>query len=165
MRLVALSLACLVAVAACSPNETATTDSDSAEIGQAALEGIEATPFNSPEYLVQNIGDRVLFELDSSALTGEAEETLLDQAAWLRDNPQHMITVEGHADERGTREYNLALGARRSESVRSFLIQNGVQASRIGTVSYGKERPELPCSFEQCWSQNRRAVTVVESGG
>lgn len=164
MRIVALSLVCVFAIAACSPNESVTPE-ESAEIDQASLSGIESIPFDSPEYLTQNIGDRVLFELDSSVLSGAAEDVLLEQAAWLRDNPGHTIVVEGHADERGTREYNLALGARRSESVRSFLIQNGVSASRIETVSYGKERPELPCSFEQCWSQNRRAVTVVADEG
>ncbi len=159
MRVLVSLLACVVGIAACAPGENATMEADALASGQES--GIQAIPFESPEYLVQNIGDRIFFDVDSSALSIEAEETLSEQVNWLRANSGYRVTIEGHADERGTREYNLALGARRAEAVRSFLIQNGVSATRLTTVSYGKERPELPCSFEQCWSQNRRAVTAT----
>ena len=106
-------------------------------------------------------GDRVMFATDSSSLTSEGRETLKRQAGWLRSNPQFGARVEGHCDERGTREYNLALGARRAESVRSYLISLGVEPGRLETVSFGKERPEAICSSESCWSQNRRGVTAI----
>jgi peptidoglycan-associated lipoprotein len=99
--------------------------------------------------------------MDSSALTGEAQGILRNQARWLNQYPQYRVTIEGHADERGTREYNLALGARRAMSVRSFLASQGVSAGRIKTVSYGKERPIAVCDDISCWSQNRRAQTVL----
>lgn len=106
-------------------------------------------------------GDRVLFTTDSSQLTNQAQATLSGQARWLARYPGYTVTIEGHADERGTREYNIALGARRATAVRSHLARLGINASRIRTVSYGKERPVAVCDDISCWSQNRRAVTAL----
>lgn len=108
-----------------------------------------------------NVGNRVHFELDRYDLTPEAQATLRQQAAVLQNYPQFIVTIEGHADERGTREYNLALGERRADTVRNYLSTLGVDASRITVLSYGKERPECPDASEGCWSQNRRGVTVA----
>ena len=116
---------------------------------------------SSLQYFQQTVGDRVFFETDSSRITGVSQQTLQRQAAWLSDNPGVNAVVEGHADERGTREYNLALGARRAEAARAYLVSLGVPASRLRTISYGKERPEALCSAESCWSQNRRGFTNV----
>ena len=120
------------------------------------------TPGTSRDFSV-NVGDLVYFSSDSSDLTPEAHATLQKQSQWLRQYPQFTITIEGHADERGTREYNIALGARRATTVRNFLAQNGVAANRIRTISYGKERPVAVCNDISCWSQNRRAQTVLNS--
>lgn len=120
------------------------------------------TPGSNRDFSV-NVGDLVYFASDSSDLTPEAQATLQKQAQWLRQYPQYTITIEGHADERGTREYNIALGARRATAVRNFLAQNGVQASRVRTISYGKERPVAVCNDISCWSQNRRAQTVLNN--
>lgn len=119
---------------------------------------------NSPAYFAQTIGDRVLFAVDQSTLTAEAQVVLTNQAAWMNQHPGYTAIIEGHADEVGTREYNLALGARRASSVQNFLISQGVAADRLRTVSYGKERPLAVCSDEACYSQNRRAVTVIGAG-
>ncbi len=116
---------------------------------------------SSLQYFQQTVGDRVFFETDSSRVTGIGQQTLQRQAAWLAENAGISAVIEGHADERGTREYNLALGARRAEAARAYLVSQGVAASRLRTISYGKERPEALCSAESCWSQNRRAVTVL----
>ena len=112
--------------------------------------------------LVVNVGDRVFFETDSSDLTAVARETLSNQATWLGQYASLTVNVEGHADERGTREYNLALGERRANAVKNYLIALGVDASRIEVISYGKERPAVPGSDEASWSQNRRGVTKVQ---
>lgn len=120
------------------------------------------TPGTQRDFSV-NVGDLVYFSSDSSDLTPEAQSTLAKQAQWLRQYPQFTITVEGHADERGTREYNIALGARRATAVRNYLAQNGVAANRVRTISYGKERPVAVCNDISCWSQNRRAQTVLNS--
>jgi len=119
----------------------------------------------SVQDFVVNVGDRVLFEVDSSQVTASGRATLDGQARWLNQYSRYSITIEGHADERGTREYNLALGARRATAVRDYLVSQGVSSSRLRTISYGKERPVSVCSAESCWSQNRRAVTVVSGGG
>ncbi len=116
-------------------------------------------PVDSPEYFTSLIGDRVFFEVDNSAVNAEAAMVLEQQAQWLNQNPGFTVTVEGHADEQGTREYNLALGARRASAVRDFLVGLGVAGNRVTTVTYGKERPVAVCSNESCWSMNRRAVT------
>ncbi|MGD0723558.1 MAG: peptidoglycan-associated lipoprotein Pal [Roseiarcus sp.] len=108
-----------------------------------------------------NVGDRVFFETDSTELTAIAQATLDKQAAWLNQYGRYAFTLEGHADERGTREYNFALGARRAEAAKSYLIAKGVAAARIKTISFGKERPVAVCNDISCWSQNRRVVTVL----
>jgi peptidoglycan-associated lipoprotein len=110
------------------------------------------------------VGDRVYFLVDQTTLTPEGMETLRRQAQWLNQYPGVSIQVEGHADERGTREYNIALSARRATATREFLISQGVNASRIATLAYGKERPVALCDAESCWAQNRRSVTVITGG-
>lgn len=126
--------------------------------GQLGLNG--ATPGSQQDFTV-NVGDRVFFETDSSVLTPTARQTLDKQAQWLVQYPNYPITIEGHADERGTREYNLALGARRAAATRDYLSARGVPTSRMRTISFGKERPVAVCNDISCWSQNRRAVTVL----
>ena len=120
-----------------------------------------ATPGSQQDFVV-NVGDRVFFETDSSELTTQSRATLDKQAQWLTNYSQYsQFTIEGHADERGTREYNIALGARRAQAVRDYLVSRGIQAQRMRTISYGKERPVAVCNDISCWSQNRRAVTVL----
>lgn len=128
-----------------------------------ALTGPVGDP-TTPAYFNQTIGDRVLFLVDQSTLTPEAEAILAQQAEWLMTNGTYTALIEGHADEQGTREYNLALGARRAGTVRDFLVSRGVAESRLQIVSYGKERPLEICSNESCYARNRRAVTVLQSG-
>jgi len=120
-----------------------------------------ATPGSQQDFVV-NVGDRVFFETDSSELTEQARATLDKQAQWLNNYNRYSFTIEGHADERGTREYNIALGARRAQTVREYLVSRGVAAARMRTISYGKERPVAVCDDISCWSQNRRAVTVLD---
>jgi peptidoglycan-associated lipoprotein len=122
-----------------------------------------AVPGSAQDFVV-NVGDRVFFETDSTELTPQAVATLDKQAQWLRSYSQYAFTIEGHADERGTREYNIALGARRAQTVREYLIARGIAASRLRTISYGKERPVAVCNDISCWSQNRRVVTVLNTG-
>jgi peptidoglycan-associated lipoprotein len=112
----------------------------------------------------QRIGDTVRFETDSSELTPEGRSILNAQAVWLRQYSNYPIIIEGHADERGTREYNIALGARRAETTKNFLIAQGISPQRIRSLSYGKERPVAVCDDISCWSQNRRTVTVLGGG-
>ena len=119
---------------------------------------------SSIEYFTQNIGDTVLFTVDQSTLGAESIQVLQEQATWLNKNGGTPITIEGHADEQGTREYNLALGARRATAVRNYLVSQGVGEDRLSIVTYGKERPLEVCSEERCWSKNRRSVTVVSGG-
>ena len=123
--------------------------------------GIGAGAPGSYQDFASNVGDRVFFETDSTELTTTAQATLDKQAAWLNQYGRYTFTIEGHADERGTREYNFALGARRAESTKNYLVAKGVSASRMKTISYGKERPVAVCNDISCWSQNRRAVTVL----
>ncbi len=118
----------------------------------------------SQQEFSQRIGDTVRFEVDSSELTSEGRSILTAQAQWLRQYTNYSITIEGHADERGTREYNIALGARRADTTKSFLIAQGAPAQRFRTLSYGKERPVAVCDNISCWSQNRRTVTVLGGG-
>ncbi len=124
--------------------------------------GAPATPGSARDFS-QNVGDIVYFSTDSTDLTPEAQQTLSGQARWLQRYSQYTITIEGHADERGTREYNIGLGAKRAEAVKRFLARNGVSAQRIRTISYGKERPVAVCDDISCWSQNRRAQTILNS--
>lgn len=118
----------------------------------------------SPAYFNETIGDRVLFLVDESTLNPTARQILDGQANWLNTNTSYNILIEGHADEQGTREYNLALSAKRASAVQQYLVSRGVAASRIRTVPYGKERPIEICSQESCYAKNRRAVTVLNSG-
>jgi peptidoglycan-associated lipoprotein len=148
----ALMVTLVVAVAACS--RTPTTG-----VGNLGPGG--GAPGSQQEFLV-TVGDRVFFETDSSALTPTAQQTLDKQAAWLNRYSNYRILIEGHADERGTREYNIALGARRGSVVVNYLVSKGVNPQRITTKSFGKERPVAICNDISCWSQNRRAVTVVQ---
>jgi peptidoglycan-associated lipoprotein len=154
LRRSGLALLAALALAACSnrPEEAAPTTDPNASA---------SIPADSVQYFNTVVGDRVLFALDSSALDGFAQDTLRRQAEWLRTNPGVSAMIEGHADERGTRDYNLALGARRANAAFQFLVGQGVEPTRLRTVTYGKERPEALCSDESCWSQNRRAVTVL----
>lgn len=123
---------------------------------------VPATPGSQRDFTA-NVGDIVYFSSDSTDLTPEASQTLGQQARWLQQYAQYTITIEGHADERGTREYNIALGARRAQTVRDYLVKNGVSAQRVRTVSFGKERPVAVCNDISCWSQNRRAQTVLNN--
>lgn len=131
---------------------------------QASIPTGNAQPGSAQDFQL-NVGDRVFFETDSTVLTARARATVERQAQWLAQYPRYTFIVEGHADERGTREYNLALGARRATAVRDYLIARGIAASRMRTVSYGKERPVAVCDNISCWSQNRRAVIVLDGAG
>ena len=153
---IVLALACALALAGCSKKNTPDLEANGG-VGQAAVPGSE-------QDFATNVGDRIYFLVDQTDLTPEGQETLRKQAAWLQQYPNVMIQVEGHADERGTREYNISLSARRATATREFLIANGVAANRISSIAYGKERPVALCDAEQCWSQNRRAVTVITGG-
>ena len=154
----ALGLALLAAACAKSPSEL-----DGQLAGGAGGAGA-ATPGSAQDFVV-NVGDRVFFDTDSTSLNTEAQTVLGRQAQWLALYPRYTVTVEGHADERGTREYNLALGARRAKAAQDFLVARGVTSTRIRTISYGKERPVALCDQDSCWAQNRRAVTVLNTGG
>ncbi len=121
--------------------------------------------FDTPEFFVASVGDRVLFEVDQTTLSPEAMSILDAQAGWMAQNTEATALIEGHADEQGTREYNLALGARRASAVQNYLVSRGVADNRLRTVTYGKERPIEICSTETCWSKNRRAVTIVSVTG
>ena len=157
---VAVALVAGLAIAGCGTKKTPNSASD---LGLGAGAG-SATP-GSPMDFTVNVGDRIFFDTDSSSIRADAQQTLARQAQWLMSYGNYGITVEGHADERGTREYNLALGARRAAATRDFLISRGVYANRIRTISYGKERPVAVCDDISCWSQNRRAVTVLTGAG
>jgi len=143
-----------LALGACAKNPA-----DSDAINGAAY-GAGAGPGSFQEFS-SSVGDRVFFETDQTDLTSQGEATLDKQAQWLNRYSRYNFTVEGHADERGTREYNFALGSRRAENVKNYLVSKGVSASRMKTISYGKERPVAVCDDISCWSQNRRAVTVL----
>jgi peptidoglycan-associated lipoprotein len=151
-RLVAFLVAA-VAIAGC-----ANKPGDDAQANMAGA----AAPGSQQDFVV-NVGDRVFFETDQVDLTAQSRATLDKQAQWLTNYSQYNFTIEGHADERGTREYNIALGARRAQNVRDYLIARGIQAPRMKTISYGKERPVAVCNDISCWSQNRRAVTVLNA--
>jgi len=129
---------------------------DQSALASAAIPG-------SQQDFVVNVGDRVFFESDQSDLSPQATATLDRHVQWLQTYNRYAFTIEGHADERGTREYNIALGARRAQSVRAYLTSRGIDASRMRTISYGKERPVAVCNDISCWSQNRRAVTVLNA--
>lgn len=154
----AAALTAALAIAACSK-----TPDPNAAGGLGGGLGGAAVPGSQQDFVV-NVGDRVFFETDSTDLTSQAQATLDKQSRWLAQYARYTITIEGHADERGTREYNFALGAKRSEVTKNYLAARGVPASRIRTISFGKERPVAVCNDISCWSQNRRAVTLLGGG-
>ena len=129
--------------------------------GGGAGAGAGAVTPGTQEDLVVNVGDRVFFDFDKYNLGADARRTLEKQAAWLKANAGISVTVEGHADERGTREYNIALGERRANAAKDYLVALGISPGRVKTISYGKERPVALGSNEAAWAQNRRGVTVV----
>ncbi|WP_092841406.1 peptidoglycan-associated lipoprotein Pal [Roseovarius lutimaris] len=151
-----------LSLAACT-NPDRFDDTNTVDLNGGALSGSPQDP-RSPAYFQQTVGDRVLFAVDQSTIGSEAQATLAGQAQWLMANPEYTAIIEGHADEQGTREYNLALGARRANAAHEYLVNQGVAASRLKVVSYGKERPIEICSNEACYAQNRRAVTVIAAG-
>jgi peptidoglycan-associated lipoprotein len=157
----AAALVLSLTAAACSSNKDAADAAGGAGGGFGV--GGAASPGSAQDFVV-NVGDRVFFETDQTDLTPTAIATLDKQSQWLSRYPQYTFLVEGHADERGTREYNFSLSARRAQTVRDYLASRGIPASRIRTVSYGKERPVAVCNDISCWSQNRRAVTVLDTG-
>lgn len=145
------AVAALMFVAACSNNEQAA----------APPAGTTVSPGSVADFR-QNVGDRVYFDTDASTVREDGRATLTKQAAWLKQYANYQITVEGHCDERGTREYNIALGERRATAVRQFLIAQGVPAARLKTISFGKERPEVVGSDEGSWARNRRGVSTLQ---
>ncbi|WP_136634689.1 peptidoglycan-associated lipoprotein Pal [Pseudooceanicola onchidii] len=162
----ALMLTAGLALAACDNSKR--FDNDVALGGGAGANGAivpgSANDPASPLYFQQSVGDRVLFAVDQHTLSDSSRAVLNAQAQWLMVNADYTAVIEGHADEQGTREYNLALGGRRANAVREYLITQGVSAARLRTVSYGKERPIEICSVESCYEKNRRAVTVLAAG-
>ena len=156
----------LIAVAGCAkkppevlppaPQETPTADAPVTDPNAGAPQ-----PGSQAHFVANISSDRIFFDTDQSEVDGEDQATLQSQATYLRQYPQVRVTIEGHADERGTREYNLALGERRANAAKNYLASLGIDAGRISTISYGKERPEATGSDEQSWSRNRRAVTVA----
>lgn len=156
---IVIALVAGLALTACASKKTPNSAADLGLGGAGS-----ATPGSAQDFTV-NIGDRIFFDTDSSSIRADAQQTLGRQAQWLNQYRQYGIVVEGHADERGTREYNLALGARRAAATRDYLIARGVAANRLKTISYGKERPVAVCDDISCWSQNRRAVTTLGGAG
>ncbi|AZO50550.1 MAG: peptidoglycan-associated lipoprotein Pal [Mesorhizobium sp.] len=154
-----IALVAALAITGCASKKTPNSAADLGLNGAGA-----ATPGSAQDFTV-NIGDRIFFDTDSSSIRADAQTTLSRQAQWLNQYKQYAIVIEGHADERGTREYNLALGARRAAATRDFLVSKGVSAQRLKTISYGKERPVAVCDDISCWSQNRRAVTTLSGAG
>jgi peptidoglycan-associated lipoprotein len=153
-------MAAVVLVSAC--DTTGSNEGEGGANGGAGSYGkMGAAHPGTQEDLVVNVGDRIFFSFDKSDLSSEAQATLDRQAAWLKKYSSVKITIEGHCDERGTREYNLALGERRATAVKNYLVAAGIPAGRVETISYGKERPAVVGSNEAAWAQNRRAVTVV----
>lgn len=150
------AIAATLALGACAKDQNA----DGSGFGA----GGAATPGSTQDFVV-NVGDRVFFETDQTDLTPTAVATLDKQSAWLQRYPRYTFTIEGHADERGTREYNYSLGSRRAQTVRDYLASRGIPGNRMRIVSYGKERPVAVCNDISCWSQNRRAVTVLDGAG
>jgi len=150
MKNIGFAIFVILLLVGCESNERFKNSLDKPQISQSDI-----------EYFQKLVGDTVLFTVDQSGLRPEAISILKAQADWLKEKKFLPITIEGHADEQGTREYNLALGARRATAVREFLIAKGIEQDRISIVTYGKERPIRVCSKEDCWSKNRRAITVV----
>jgi len=147
-----MAMAAMVVIAACSSN---TNDQ------QASAATTSVAPGSVGDFR-QNVGDRVFFDTDMSTVNAEGRQTLNRQAEWLKKYTNYQVTIEGHCDERGTREYNLALGERRANAARQYLIAQGVPAARLKTISYGKERPDPVGSDEAAWARNRRAVSALQ---
>ena len=162
-----LILVMALGLAACkNPNRFGADGANGANAGGIGANGLgDPSNPNSPAYFNQTVGDRVLFAVDQSTISDQGRMILAGQAQWLNSNPSYAVIIEGHADEQGTREYNLSLGAKRAAAVQNFLISQGVPATRLRTISYGKERQIEICSDEACYSKNRRAVTVLQLGG
>ena len=165
--LVSAFLVLFVAACATKPKDAADSSGSGSSSSDSSVEGtISETAGSgivkgSQEDLIVNVGDRVFFGYDSSDLDSDALELLQDQVAWLKQNSNVSVTIEGHCDERGTREYNLALGEKRAQAVKNYLIGLGISPDRVSTVSYGKERPAVIGSNDGAWAQNRRSVTIV----
>ncbi len=162
-----LVLAAGLALSACSKDsdQAANQLNPALNPGAGGAGGFGAGVPGSAQDFRVNVGDRVFFDTDSPELSGQAMATLDRQAQWLSLYPNVIVLIEGHADERGTREYNIALGARRATAVVNYLISRGIAPNRMNTISYGKERPVAVCNDISCWSQNRRAVTAVQGPG
>lgn len=159
MKKTALALAsALLLLAACDSSSTDSTANGGSGLNGGVGSGNGVLGQTSDGV---NVGDHVLFETDSSVVNAEGQSVLAAQAGWLKDNESVNVLIEGHADERGTREYNLALGERRATAVKNYLASQGVSSSRVTTTSFGKERPAVTGNDESAWSQNRRAVTVI----
>jgi peptidoglycan-associated lipoprotein len=156
---IAIALVMGLALTGCASKKTPNSAADLGLGGAGS-----ATPGSAQDFTV-NVGDRIFFDTDSSSIRADAQGILSRQAQWLNQYGNYAIVVEGHADERGTREYNIALGARRAAAARDYLASRGVAANRIKTISYGKERPVAVCDDISCWSQNRRAVTALSGAG
>jgi peptidoglycan-associated lipoprotein len=169
-----LSIILAVFISACTTTKQDTSDATGsgdastgsgdasilADLSKTTLGGPEVVP-GTQEDLIVNVGDRVFFGYNSSELDSDAQQLLQDQAAWLKQYSEKLITIEGHCDERGTREYNLALGEQRAQAVKNWLVLLGIDTSRLSTISYGKERPAVIGSNDGAWSQNRRSVTTI----
>ena len=159
LKIIAAFAGALLLAACASSEKSASTSGEGMGAGGTGTAG-QATPGSSQDFQV-NVGDRVFFDYDSYEIRQDAQDTLKKQATWLQQYRQYTVTIEGHCDERGTREYNLALGERRANAVKNYLVALGVDANRVQTISYGKERPENPGHDEVAFSQNRRGVTVL----
>ncbi len=165
--LISTFLILFVAACATKPKDSSDSSGSGGTSSDSSVEGtISETAGSgivkgSQEDLIVNVGDRVFFGYDSSDLDSDALELLQDQVAWLKQNSNVSVTIEGHCDERGTREYNLALGEKRAQAVKNYLIGLGISPDRVSTVSYGKERPAVVGSNDGAWAQNRRSVTIV----
>ena len=166
--LISAFLVLFVAACATKPKDSADSTGSGSVSSDSSLEEGTLTETagsgivsGSQEDLIVNVGDRVFFGYDSAELDSDALELLQDQVAWLKQNSDVSVTIEGHCDERGTREYNLALGEKRAQSVKNYLIGLGINPDRVSTISYGKERPAVVGSNDGAWAQNRRSVTIV----
>ena len=162
IRLMALST--VIFLAACtSPGRFGASNDVTLGANGSGLDGAASDP-TSPVFFSQTIGDRVFFAVDQASLSPEAQATLTSQAEWLITNTDYEAIIEGHADEQGTTDYNIALSARRANAVREFLVARGIASNRLRTLPLGKERPVELCAEERCYSQNRRAVSVISTG-
>lgn len=174
MRSLLMISGMVLALGACSHEDEAMTDVGQVQVGSAndsmTAGALDPNAMNnqygpvpgSQQDLVVNVGDRVFFGYDSYSLTPEAQQIVAQQAEWMKRYPNVRLSIEGHCDERGTREYNLALGERRANALKTFLTGQGVDMSRVSTISYGKERPAVMGDSAEAWAQNRRGVAVVE---